>query len=300
MKFPWWKYEEKVLERRNTLQVFITNKCNLGCDGCFARNVMAEAPNKHMSIKEYTGIVKDFLRKGGGQINLLGGEPLLHPELRHILLINNDFDIKTTIYTNGKLLHKFTNAFFLGAKLRVSIYTLDCIEAFYDEEDLAEGKGAESLISDGVKFDANFMISNDTSVSELVDTANYVQKWHKCNVFFMFSELELNNEHGEFFCNVNGGIDALEYKKLVHGFLEEYEGDMDIHISKRGVFESTTTLPDHECHFANKFIGGKVIQCPFDVVNLKYDASDDYEFGDRYCQHNNTCLMSKIILTRRK
>ena len=50
MRFPWNKYIELPLERRNTLQVFITNKCNLKCKGCFARNVMGE-DNQDISIK---------------------------------------------------------------------------------------------------------------------------------------------------------------------------------------------------------------------------------------------------------
>jgi hypothetical protein len=71
---------------------------------------------------------------------------------------------------------------------------------------------------------------------------------------------------------------------------------MEIHISKRGVFESTKTLPDTKCRFSNQFIGGKVIQCPYDIVNMKFQT--DYNFGTRDCQHNSTCLMSKIILRR--
>ena len=90
---------------------------------------------------------------------------------------------------------------------------------------------------------------------------------------------------------------VLKYKELIHNFLERYSGNMEIHVSKRGVFESTKTLPDNKCKFANYFIGGKIIQCPYDVVNLKFQ--NDYEFGKRNCQQNNTCLMSKVIYKRK-
>ena len=122
MYFPWKSYEEQKLSRRNTLQVFITNVCNLKCDGCFARNVMIG--NTHMGLNEYEEIIRKFLNKGGQQINILGGEPLLHPDLRGILRINKTLKIKTTIYTNGVWLSKYTPQDFEGVKLRVSIYTV--------------------------------------------------------------------------------------------------------------------------------------------------------------------------------
>ena len=100
MKFPWHKYEEKVLDRRNTLQIFVTNDCNLKCKGCFARNLIGN-DKQHMGLEEYKLVINTFLEKGGKQINLLGGEPLLHPNLNEILKINKENAIKTTIYTNG-------------------------------------------------------------------------------------------------------------------------------------------------------------------------------------------------------
>ena len=41
---------------------------------------------------------------------------------------------------------------------------------------------------------------------------------------------------------------------------------------------------------------GKIVQCLYDVVNLKFQES--YEFGCRNCHHHHTCLMSKIVLKR--
>ena len=92
-------------------------------------------------------------------------------------------------------------------------------------------------------------------------------------------------------------MNLLNYKELVHNFLNAYHGNMEIHISKRGVFESTKVVAENKCHFANYFIGGKIIQCPYDIINLRFQK--DYEFNKRYCQHNNSCLMSKIRLRKK-
>ena len=90
MKFPWYKYEEQELDRRNTLQIFITNRCNLKCDGCFARNIMGDR-KQDMSLKEYGEILLEFIQKGGKQINIIGGEPLLHPDIITMIELNNKF-----------------------------------------------------------------------------------------------------------------------------------------------------------------------------------------------------------------
>ena len=142
-----------------------------------------------------------------------------------------------------------------------------------------------------------FMVSSTTTDDELLSTAMEVERDFGSKVFFISSIRELDNPRQEFFDDTELSMPILRYKELVHTFLDDYDGDMEIHISKRGVFESTTRIAENKCRFANYLIGGKIIQCPYDLVNLKYQ--DDYEFGVRYCQHNNTCLMSKIIVRRK-
>ena len=286
MKFPWNKYEELPLERRNTLQIFITNKCNLRCTGCFARNVMGER-EQDISLEEYRKVVWDFVNKGGRQINLLGGEPLLHFDLIELLKINKDHNLKTTIYTNGSMLDPYYLSDFQDVKLRVSIYSYQ-----------GKNKSCLSIPINAPKFDGNFMVSSKTKITELLRSAARCEFTYGCKVFFISSLRELDNPRREFFDDTDLTMPVLEYKELVHAFLNAYDGDMEIHVSKRGVFESTTSQCGNKCRFANYFIGGKIIQCPYDVVNEKYQ--DDYEFDKRYCQHNNSCLMSKVIYRKIK
>jgi len=287
MRFPWDRYEELPLSKRNTLQIFITNKCNLKCDGCFARNIMAEN-DEDLSISEYRIAIRNGIAREVKQINILGGEPLLHSKLDSMCLFNRRHELKTTIYTNGIRLEKYDIKYFHDAKLRVSL------DSFMRTQ-----KSCTKLLGKGwIQYiDANFMTTTKTSADELVASAKLLEAYG-CKVFFIFNKQELENEEQEFFNSDDESIlSVLEYKKLVHEFLEMYDGDMEIHISKRGVFESTLSLPHNKCKFANYFIGGKIIQCPYDVVNLKYQ--DDYEFDSRYCQQNSTCLMSKIIVKRK-
>jgi organic radical activating enzyme len=286
MYFPWNKYRELPLERRNTLQIFITNKCNLKCKGCFARHVMSK-DGDYISIEEYTNAIETLVAKGGKQVNMLGGEPLMHKELPSLIAINKHYGLSTTIYTNGKLLNEWTVEEIQGAKFRVSMCSADM-----------NVKSAFKIPKNPHKFDANYMLSKETTVQDLLECAYYFEEnFPLCNKFFVFSMRELDNPEQEFFYDTENTPSCFQYKEVVHKFLIEYKGNLKIDISKRGVFESTKTLPDTKCRFANYFIGGKIIQCPYDVVNLKYQK--DYEFGKRYCQQNNTCCMSKIKLIKR-
>jgi len=281
MKFPFKRYNELPLSRRNTLQIYITNNCNLKCKGCFARYAMGE--NKaNMVFKEYESVINSFLNKNGKQINLLGGEPLLHPNLKDFLNLNRGHGIKTTIYTNGYFLNKYKKEDFKNIKIRTSVFPHDM-----------KDKNILNLPKTDIPFDTNFMITKTTTLKELLECAYFAESNYNSKVFFIFSMRELDNSRQEFFDDTEYTMPVIKYKELVHQFMTKYIGGMDIHVSKRGVFESTTTLPDTKCRFANYFIGGKIIQCPYDVVNLKYQ--DGYLFNERNCQQNNTCLMSKVI-----
>ena len=285
MKFPWHKYEELPTKRINTLQVFITTYCNLKCNGCFARKVMGEE-RQHMSMDEYKAVLNTAKEKGCERITLIGGEPLLHPNLKEMILENNKAGIKTTIYTNGYFLKRYKKDELLGAKLRVSIYCK-----------YGNLKGIDDISESENLFDVCFMVSKTTTVQEMLESAEHLEKNRGCKVFFISSLRELDNPNKEFFEDTELTMPVMEYKKLVHEFLELYNGDMEIHVSKRGVFESTLNCGGNKCKFSNYFIGGKIIQCPFDIVNEKFQG--DYKYDERHCQHNSSCLMSKVVFKKK-
>lgn len=277
MYFPWNKYREVPVERRATLQIFITSRCNYQCPGCFARNIMKDELD--MDVGEYIKVISVAKEKGAKQINILGGEPLLHPNLIDFVNINRLSGFKTTIYTNGKNLWKYNKTAFYWAKLRVSIY-----------QPHGAYKTLDQLSDDQFPVEMCYMVSATTTVDDLLEVIND----RRCKLLFISSIREMDNPRKEFFDDTMLSMPVLKYKELVHEFLNKYEGKKDIHVSKRGVFESTvTTAPCNQCYFANYIVGGKYVQCPYDLVNLKFQT--DYEFGKRFCQQNSTCLMSKVI-----
>ncbi len=280
MFFPWYKYEEVELQRRNTLQIFITNRCDLSCSGCFVKKMKG---SQDISVTEYTEVIEKAESKGVKQINIIGGEPLLHPDLPTFVDINNYKMLSTTIYTNGLLLDSCKDVDLYCTKIRIGVHNL---QSGY--------KPITDLPKTDIPFDLCYMIGRDTTKIDLLESVKILEGSYDCNTFFISSIRELDNHSKDFFTDTNLTKPVLHYKELVHEFLQINESKMNIHISKRGVFESTKTLPDNKCRFANYFIGGKIIQCPFDIVNMKFQK--DYFFNNSYCKQNNTCLMSKIKL----
>ena len=288
MKFPWHKYKEIKAKRANTLQMFITNICKMKCNGCFARNIMGDDVDV-IPVDEYRDVIGKLLTKGGEKVNLLGGEPTLHPYLKQLIGINKFHKLRTTIYTNGGHMDAWNDEFlkecFEDVTVRLSLYSRS--------GSIKSLKSIKKLGKRGMPLEICFMVSATTTAEEVLLTAIEIERDFNCKVFFISSIRELDNPRQEFFDDTKLSMPVMKYKELVHTFLTDYEGDMEIHVSKRGVFESTTVLAEHKCRFANYVIGGKIIQCPYDLVNLKFQ--DDYEFEQRDCQHNNSCLMSKVI-----
>lgn len=296
MKFPWNKYEELPTKRHKTLQAFVTTRCNRNCPACFARNVMDHATDMTMDV--YHKAICDFIDKGGEKINLIGGEPLLHPKLERFLHLNRLRGLATTIYTNGYKLAEYNfptikrtkgikdAGHLVGVKIRVGVYHYIGID-----------KPIRALPWTDFPIEICYMVSPDTDIYALVNAAKYAEEALNCRVFFISSIRELDNPKKEFFADTIHTMPILTYKQLVHDFLYQYNGDMEIHISKRGVFESTLSPTGNKCRFVNIFPDGRIIQCPYDVINLRYQP--DYELNERFCQHNSTCLMSKIVVKRK-
>jgi len=103
-------------KKRNKLrfQINIVDHCNLNCGGCTAFSPVAE--EKYMDIKVFERDCARLSELTGGKmelIDLLGGEPLLHPEIKKIMEIAREYftigDIN--IVTNGILLKKMPDDF---------------------------------------------------------------------------------------------------------------------------------------------------------------------------------------------
>ncbi|GHV07385.1 hypothetical protein FACS189485_17650 [Spirochaetia bacterium] len=94
-------------------QINLTDHCNLNCAGCTAFSPLAE--EKYMDVDCFEHDCARLSELAGGKIeliDLLGGEPLLHPEIVRIVEIARKyFDGDINIVTNGVLLTKMSEVF---------------------------------------------------------------------------------------------------------------------------------------------------------------------------------------------
>jgi hypothetical protein len=85
-----------------TFDLYITNVCNLHCTNCIVLDYKGRVTIPHLSLAEIEDILSQIPTKLE-YIQLVGGEPTLHPELEDILLAvrNSGKAERISIVTNG-------------------------------------------------------------------------------------------------------------------------------------------------------------------------------------------------------
>ena len=90
------------------LRVPITNCCNFSCFYCHNEGQLHKQESSFMSLDFIKGL-KSFITKNNvyiNELNITGGEPLLHPNLLEIVALLKNVSNNLCIITNGSLLTK--------------------------------------------------------------------------------------------------------------------------------------------------------------------------------------------------
>jgi organic radical activating enzyme len=264
-----------------TLQVFITNRCNLRCDGCF---YMSGLSNNEMSFTEYTDLInKSLLNDRIQKVVLMGGEPTLHTRFIDILSFNMQCGLKTTVYTNGTRLLDYTLQDIGDASIRVGVVGM------YDGD-----KQLSKIDAPDYPISICFML-NQHNMHKLICAANYTSAKFGSATPFMVSSMKDIAVTGSFFKDTEKTVSVEAYRVITEAFVKDYKGDLkQIEICKRGAYHSDKS--SKHCRFSNVFIGGKRITCPFDIaLNKTYDGNG---FEDRLCNKAKTCLLGKYVFRR--
>ena len=100
------------------MDVHIAEHCNLNCIGCSHYSPLAKPAFCNLEVLEKNLQHLCLFRDSFGAINLLGGEPLLNPDVAESFRIVRRYfpDVELKLVTNGTLLSKMSDTFWSACK----------------------------------------------------------------------------------------------------------------------------------------------------------------------------------------
>lgn len=274
------KWKEATPEPVNTLQVFITNKCNMRCKACFYAHNLGK---KELSFKNYKKILLKY-SNNIKKVVILGGEPTLYKNLNKVIDFNTSLGLRTTIYTNGVNLKILKNANLSKTTIRIGVYGAELSE-----------KPLEDVPYVPFPVTIVYMLRKD-NVKELMKTAEMAEERFNCQKFYISSIRDITMTH-DYWKDTKETLPLNEYYKVIQKFLKNYNGNIkEIHIAKRGVITTNNTSSVNKCRFGNIFPDTRKIICPLDISKQLY--TKEFQFNKRFCNKNKECILQKIILKR--
>jgi len=169
----------------------VADTCNLNCDGCTHFSPLASSPNFVTPEKVRTDMELLTGRFQVGRMHILGGEPLLNPELDKVLyecrrLLPNT---EIVVATNGLLLAKMPETFIKSFKengiiVKISVYkpTIKMMDAIVDVLEKHEikfvlGNGTRKFYKKDVIERFHLCLSDKSNHNPLLSSSNCYGKW---------------------------------------------------------------------------------------------------------------------------
>jgi hypothetical protein len=276
-----WTWKEPTIA--NTVQMFITNRCNKRCSGCFYKDRLG---SNDMNVAEYVSLLDPYV-ESADKVILLGGEPTLHPNLLDMIDHNKQKGLRTTVYTNGANLRQFVGFDMTNVTIRLGVDGLVGTEKPLKEIDLVD-----------VPIHLNYMLG-PKGFFHIYDVANYASDHFNCDVFFISRYRDTKENIRNYWDGTPGEtIPSCYYAALCQQFIYHYNGPIkEIQFLRGGTFKGRQNFSDH-CRFINIFPDQDSIICPLDICRHE-TTKDFYEFGSRPCKNFRECLLQKLILERK-
>lgn len=89
-----------------SLQIYLTNRCNLKCKHCYMDAVGVNDPVEELTTSEISSVIEDFSKIYQTQVVFTGGEPLLRPDFFKLAKIAKTKNLRVLLFTNGTLINK--------------------------------------------------------------------------------------------------------------------------------------------------------------------------------------------------
>ena len=157
------------------LEFHVTDHCNMNCKGCF--HYCPIASEHFADLTQYTKDIRRLaqLFRNITKIRIMGGEPLLHPDVAGFITASRSAFPLSNIHvvTNGTLLPKAPQAFWDACKatntdIHMSVYP-PSQKRVADYSRLCDSKGVRFQTKDMGIFYAHDNLSGDSSKEEAFD-----------------------------------------------------------------------------------------------------------------------------------
>lgn len=210
----------------------------------------------------------------------------MHKNLPQMLKFNNQYGLKTTIYSNGFNLEQFKGKNFDNVQIRVGVY------GSYSSE-----KPLSKIDKIDLPMTIVYMLRKD-NINELMETAEMAEKNFNCDNFYISSIRDIAVTD-DFWKDTPETIPMDEYAEIIQEFVNKYSGNIKkLHLATRGVVvtKKQNFMKFHKCRFGNIFPDKEKIICPFDIS--KKILTKDLLFNQRNCTKHRKCILQKIVLEK--
>ena len=141
----------------------VTSKCNLNCQHCYNLNKYSNSSYSDLSYAECMQFISFLSENNCKVLSLLGGEPLLHPNIRDILLACKQKGIAVVITTNGTLLDDEMISVIMDSSVTDVLVSLDGSEASVN--DAIRGDGVFSMVTNNISRLINAIRESASNIS---------------------------------------------------------------------------------------------------------------------------------------
>lgn len=289
------KWFETYKPYSRTVLLFITNACNLHCDYCFNHPNLFKL--KSMNLEYIRTIVE--ANPGLDKYDLMGGEPLLHPQIDEIIEYLQSQDKKIGLYTNGYFLPRLGIGY-KNLKLNISFQSLESTDkSLKPLTDIAQSiEELQHVYPIKLVF-----LMNNFNKHLLPAMAEFVEdnflKISKLTIGAVRNEADYWNDDYPYV------VPMAEYYDLVQEFINNYKGRLNIDIFTKGALY-TESLPKSQENQLNRFksvyVENQYVPCLYLIarnVKVTFDPSQPIPFPDcNSCGRTGlqNCLADKIRL----
>ena len=209
-----------------TFLLFVTDVCNLRCEYCFNKGNLKDNKTSSLGIMDLDYIEKLVVANTTVEkYDIMGGEPLLHPDFDKIVEILEKYDKKIGLYTNGYLLDSRLKEGFSNLKVNISFQSINHENRMY--KPIAE-------FSDGIKkIQSKYpvklvLLLNNENKSKVFEIVKYIE-----DQFEHIDKITIGavrNEEDYWNDNFDYVVPFQEYGDIMQKFIDNYDGRLDVDI----------------------------------------------------------------------